>query len=101
MDGIKKRLPYVLICASSFYLLPLLGGSTGSFMAILLLITPLICFFTSFAYGFKHGWDFAFPVGIGMLFIPAIFIHYNDSAWVYAVIYASLSCLGVLGGKRK
>jgi len=91
--------PYVLTAAASFYFLPLFGKSTGSFMTILLIILPLTCFVTSCVYGFNNGWNFIFPIVIGILFIFTIFIYFNSTAWVYAVGYSMISAVGVFTGK--
>lgn len=99
MSVFKKMTPYFLAVAVSFYLFPLLGNSTGSFMVILLVIIPLTCFTISFIYGFKNGWNLFFPIVVGILFIPAIFVYFNSSAWVYIVGYSVLSSAGVFVGK--
>ena len=99
MNEFKKMIPYFLASAASFYLFPLLGNSTGSFMLILLVIIPLTCFAISFIYGLKNGWNRFFPIAIGILFIPAIFIYFNSTAWVYIVGYSIISLAGVFVGK--
>ncbi|MDP2814936.1 MAG: hypothetical protein Q8N92_10870 [Erysipelotrichaceae bacterium] len=99
MSEIKKMIPYLIAIATSFYLLPLLGSSTGDFMMIMLIVMPLTCLAISFIYGFKNGWSLLFPVVVGILFIPAIFIHFNSTAWVYIVGYAVISFAGVYFGK--
>jgi hypothetical protein len=99
MNEIKKMIPYLLAIAVSFYLLPLLGNSTGEFMVLMLVIMPLTCFAISSLYGFKNGWNLIFPIAAGLLFIPAIFIHFNSSAWVYVVGYSVISLAGVFVGK--
>ena len=43
---LKKLLPYIGVTALAFYLLPLAGRDTGSFILILLVLIPLICLFT-------------------------------------------------------
>ncbi|PKM70253.1 MAG: exosortase [Firmicutes bacterium HGW-Firmicutes-19] len=99
MNEIKKMIPYLFVIAVSFYLLPLLGSSTGDFMVIMLVIMPLTCFAISCFYGFKNGWSLIFPIAVGILFIPAIFIHFNSTAWVYIVGYSVISLAGVFFGK--
>lgn len=99
MNTYKKMVPYILTAAASFYLLPLIGKSTGSFMIVLLIILPLICFVTSCVYGFKNGWNVIFPIVIGILFIFAIIIYFNITAWVYSVGYSMISAVGVFIGK--
>lgn len=99
MNKLKRRIPYIITCAISFYLLPLIGNSTGSFIIILLVIIPFICFLTSFIYALNHGWDIIIPITIGILFLPLIFIYYNSSAWIYIFIYLAISSLGLFIGK--
>lgn len=99
MNKLKKMTIYFLASAISFYLFPLLGNSTGSFMVILLLIIPLSCFAISYVYGYKNGWNMIFPIAIGILFIPAIFVYFNSTAWVYSVGYSIISAAGVFVGK--
>ncbi|MCR3922844.1 MAG: hypothetical protein NUK65_10075 [Firmicutes bacterium] len=99
MKEFKKMTTYFLASATSFYLFPLIANSTGSFMVILLVIIPLTCFAISFIYGFKNGWNLFFSIAIGILFIPAIFIYFNSTAWVYIVGYSIISSAGVFVGK--
>jgi hypothetical protein len=95
----KKMIPYLLICGISYYLLPLLGKDTGTFMLILLILLPLITLVTSSIYGLKNGWNFLFPVLIGLIFLPGIFIYYNSSAMIYVPGYAFISLVGMMLGK--
>jgi hypothetical protein len=95
MNEYKKMIPYLLAIAASFYLIPLLGSNTGDFMNIMLVVIPLTCFAISFFYGYKNGWNLIFPIMVGILFIPAIFIHFNSTAWVYIVGYSVISLAGV------
>lgn len=99
MNELKRMFPYVIACAALFYFLPLLGNSTGSFMVILLVMVPLSCFAISFVYGFKNGWNLFFSIAVGILFIPAVFIYFNRTAWVYVVGYSIISSVGVFVGK--
>jgi len=99
MNKFRKMIPYLLINVAIFYLLPLLGNSTGSFLIILLVIIPSSCFITSFVYGYNYGWNMILPIVIGIIFIPAIFIYFNSSAWVYVVGYSVISAAGVFIGK--
>lgn len=99
MDEFKKMIPFAFTIAVAYYLLPLLGNSTGSFMLILLVVLPLICLTVSFVYGIKNGWNLFFPIAIGVLFIPAIFIYFNSTAWVYFFGFSIISAVGIFIGK--
>lgn len=99
MDKIGKMLPYLLFCAMAFYMLPLLGKDTGSFMLILLIAIPIICFIVSLFYGIKNGLNLIFVLIVGVIFIPTIFIYYNSSAWIYTIEYAIVALAGnMIGG---
>lgn len=79
----------ILIVA--FYLLPLLfKGSIAS----LFLINPLAVLLCSIIYGKNHKFDFVIVMITIILFFPTIFIFYNESAWVYVVLYAAISIIG-------
>lgn len=106
MNRFRDMLPYLFVIALAIYLLPALGKDTGSFMLILLIAIPLVCFIAALLHGAKWGFNVFFAITVAALFIPTIFIYYNSSAWVYTVIYALVALIGsALGGfglhKRK
>lgn len=88
----KKKLitlaPYTIVLAADFYLLPLLAANTGTAMLIMLCVIPLTAFICSILYGIRHGFDLSLPILAAILFIPTIFLYYNESAWIYTCIYA-------------
>ncbi len=99
MIKVKQMLPYLLITAAAFYLLPLLGNDTGSFMFILLIATPLISFIAALLYGVRRGFDVTYWIIVAVLFVPTIFIYYNSTAWIYIVVYAVIALVGsAIGG---
>lgn len=55
-------LPYVIVLAIIFYVLPLLIKDTGSGMFMLLLVIPLLTLFCAVIYGVRQGFDFLLPV---------------------------------------
>lgn len=82
-----------MIIIFTFYILPLLIKDTGSGMLILLIGIPIICFIVSFIYGIKNSFNWLFSIFIMMLFVPSIFIYYNESASVYIIIYGVISII--------
>lgn len=99
----KKKLltliPYVVVMAMTFYLLPLLLQDTGSAMFFMLLIIPLIILICSVVYGVRQGLDLLFPIIAMILFAPTIIIFYNLSAWVYIIAYGVIVLVGCAIGK--
>ncbi|WP_276885805.1 hypothetical protein [Anaerococcus lactolyticus] len=94
MEKLKQMLPYLLIMIGIFYVSPMLIIDTGSGMFILLVLVPLACLLTSLAYGFKNFFTLTFPILVMLIFIPSIFIFYNDSAIVYVFAYGAISLVG-------
>lgn len=94
----KKRLvtllPYAIVLAADFYLLPCLIRDTGAAMVLMLCVIPLVAFCCSVIYGVRHGFTYLLPVIAAILFFPTVFIYYNASAWVYAVFYGVITLAG-------
>ena len=99
MEKIRKMLPYLFVVIFAFYVLPLLIQDTGSGMLILLIGIPMICFMVSFIYGIKNSFNFLFSLLVILLFVPTIFIFYNESASIYILAYGVISLIGnFIGG---
>ena len=98
MQKVKPMLPYLGIILVVFYLLPIVIQGMGSAMLILLIAIPVICFVCALLYGIKNGFNIIFPIVVGLLFIPSLFIFYNETAWVYSVAYLVISLIGNLIG---
>ncbi len=98
-------LPYIAVLGLDFYLLPLLMRDTGGAMFVMLCLMPLGAFITAVIYGARRGFSLLLPAAALALFVPAVFIYYNSSAWVYALAYAVIVLAGnglgrVFFGKR-
>lgn len=91
---LSALLPYVIVLAIIFYVLPLLIKDTGIGMLMLLLVIPLLTFICALIHGVRQGFDFLLPLATAVLFAPTIFIFYNASAWVYIIAYAVIALVG-------
>ncbi len=80
-----------------FYILPLplFTGSDGNIGMPLLMLFPV--FILSFVLGFvsKEKKKFLYPLLTAIVFIPTVFIYYNESALIYSVVYLIISVIGV------
>lgn len=99
MKKYLHMLPYLLVNAISFYLLPMVIKDTGSAMAVMLVGLPVICFVTSIVYGIKNSFSWIYSLAVSLLFAPTIFIFYNESATVYIVTYGVIAVVGNFIGK--
>lgn len=86
--------PYIIVLAVDFYLLPCLINDTGIAMLMILCVMPLIAFICSVIYGIRQGFGGLLPIVAAILFAPTIFIYYNESAWIYVIIYGFVTLIG-------
>ena len=98
MKKIREMSVYLIVITLAFYVLPAFINDTGTSIFFLLILTPIICFITSIIYGIRHSFNLIFLLLIMALFIPTIFIFYNESAAVYVLIYGIIAAIGSLLG---
>ena len=98
MKKIREMSVYLIVIILAFYVLPAFINDTGTCIFFLLILTPIICFITSIIYGIRHSFNLIFLLLIMILFIPTIFIFYNESAAVYVLIYGIIATIGNLLG---
>lgn len=91
-------LPYLLINIIIFYILPLISRVTDSGMILLLDVIPVSCFITAMIFGFRNSFKIYYSFIIAMLFLPTIYIYYNDSATIYVFAYFFVALMGNLIG---
>ena len=95
---LKKRmlrlLPYAIVLALGYYVVPALIRDTGSAMFVLLLAIPLLTLACGVVFGVRHGFELLLSITAAALFIPSIFLFYNDSAWVYTIGYGAIALAG-------
>ena len=94
LKKIGTLLPQILV----FYILPLFAGPTD--MMGLVVVMLLSTFVLSVAFGLfaKKKSKFFYPVLTSLIFLPSVFLYYNDSALVHAVWYLTVSCIGMITG---
>ena len=95
----KKKLgplwPYIAMMTTIFYLLPLLGRNTGAAMLLMLCVMPFLAFLTGVVHGLCRGFSLWLALLALLLFLPAIPLYYNYTAWVYAPVYAAILLAGL------
>ena len=96
---IKPHLLYVILTAVNFWILPAVIRNTGMAMVMMLAGLPLITLIIAAVHAWKAGSAIVFAIVTGILFIPAIFLYFNESAWIYAPAYAVIALIGGVVGK--
>lgn len=91
----KARLMYLLIVWIC-YVLSSLAIFIDAGLAIMGIIffTPLIILILSILYSRRYKFDVIFSIIIGVLFLPLVIYPYNETAFIYSLIYAAVSFVG-------
>lgn len=98
MKRFWKEILILLIQLFMFYLFPLLARPIDAIgMVILILIVTFILSIVIASIS-KEKVKYFYPLIISVLFIPTVFIYYNDSALIHTIWYLVVSASGVLIG---
>ena len=97
----KKYIKEIIILAIQlfmFYIFPLFAGPTDAMGMVILIL--LSTFISSIIIGVisKEKIKYLYPLIVAILFIPSVFIHYNESALVHAIWYLVDSLIGMALG---
>ena len=98
MKKYLKEIIILLIQLFMFYIFPLFAGPTDVMGMVLLII--LATFVLSLILGIisKNKFRYFYPVITSIIFIPSIFIYYNESALIHTIWYLVDSGIGLLMG---
>ena len=98
MKKYLKEIIIVLLQLFMFYIFPLFAGPTDAMGMVLLII--LSTFGLSFVLSCisKNRIKYLYPVIISILFIPSVFIYYNESALIHSIWYLVISSIGIIIG---
>lgn len=98
MKRYLKEIIILLLQLFMFYIFPLFAGPTDVMGMVLLII------FSTFGLSFvlscisKNRIKYLYPVIISILFIPSVFIYYNESALIHSIWYLVISSIGIIIG---
>ena len=93
-----KEIIILLIQLLVFYILPLTAGPTDMMGLVVLIIIFTFVLSILLTIISKNIIKYFYPIIISILFIPSIFIYYNDSAIVHSIWYLAISYIGVMIG---
>ena len=98
MKRYLKEIIIFIIQLLVFYILPLFAGPADTMGLVVLLILctfilPLILGIIS-----NNNIRFLYPIVISILFIPSVFIYYNDSALIYTLWFIVDAYIGIFIG---
>lgn len=90
-------LPYLVMTAVIFFILPMLEPDSKYFLFFMLLIIPGYCLIAGFVYGFKNGIVWFYPVFISIIFLPLVFSMIYESSYIWLHIWVFIINGNVFG----
>lgn len=93
-----KEAIIVLLQLFMFYIFPSFAGPTDVMGMVVLIIVATFILSLLLGIMSKSGFKYFYPALIAVLFVPSVFIYYNDSALIHAVWYLVISSAGLLSG---
>lgn len=88
----------LLIQISMFYVFPLFSDSTNAMgMVFLILLTTFILSLLIILIS-KNKIKYLYGIIVSLIFIPSVFIYYNESALIHSLWYLIISYIGILIG---
>jgi hypothetical protein len=93
-----KEITILIIQLIVFYLLPLTAGPTDAMglVVLIILLTFILSIILSSISNTKY--KYIYPILISILFIPSVFIYYNESALIHSLWYLIDSSIGMIIG---
>lgn len=97
----KKNIKEIIIFALQlfmFYIFPLFAGPTDVMgMVVLILLSTLILSIVLASISNKRI-KYLYPIIVSLIFIPSVFIYYNETALIHSIWYLVDSAIGILFG---
>lgn len=93
-----KEIIILLIQLFMFYIFPLFSGPTDAMGMVFIIILTTFILSIVLSIISKNKIKYFYPIIIALLFIPSIFIYYNESALVHSLWYFVCSLIGLIIG---
>lgn len=93
-----KEIIILMVQLFMFYIFPLFAGPTDAIGMVFLIWLSTIILGMIIAILSTKKIRFLYPLVISILFIPSIFIYYNESALIHSLWYLVSSSIGLIFG---
>ena len=98
MNGYIKEIIILILQMLMFYIFPLFSGPTDAMGMVFIIWLSTILFGMMLVIISKNKIKCLYPFIISVLFIPSVFIYYNESALVHSLWYLVSSSFGMFIG---
>ena len=98
MKRYLKEIIILVLQLFMFYIFPLFAGPTDAMGMVLLIILSTLLLSIIIGSISKEKIKYLYPIIVAILFIPSVFIFYNESALIHSIWYLGFSIIGILIG---
>lgn len=98
MKRYLKEIVILILQLYMFYISPLFAGPTDAMGMVFLIILATLLLSIIIGSVSKEKIKYLYPIIVAILFIPSVFIYYNESALIHSIWYLAVSFIGVLLG---
>ena len=98
MKKYLKEIIVLIIQLFMFYILPLFAGPTDIMGMVVLILLATFILSTILVVISKEKIKYLYPIIVAILFIPSVFIYYNESALIHSIWYLVAGYIGMIPG---
>ena len=98
MKKYLKEIITILIQILIFYIFPLFAGPTDAMGMVVLMLLATLVLSLILTIISKEKIKYLYPLVVAIIFLPSIFIYYNESALIHSLWYFVSSLLGTILG---
>lgn len=98
MKKYLKETITILIQILIFYIFPLFAGPTDAMGMVVLMLLATLVLSLILTIISKEKIKYLYPLVVAIIFVPSIFIYYNESALIHSLWYFVSSLLGTILG---
>lgn len=98
MKKYLKEIVILIIQLFMFYIFPLFAGPTDAMGMVFLIIVATLVLSMVIGSISNEKVKYLYPIIVAVVFVPSVYIYYNESAMIHSVWYFVVSTVGLLVG---
>ena len=98
MKSYVKEIVILLLQLFMFYIFPLFAGPTDAMGMVVLIILATLLLSVIIGIISRNRIRYLYPIVIAILFLPSVYIYYNETALVHSTWYLVIATFGLLVG---
>ena len=98
MKSYVKEIVILLLQLFMFYIFPLFAGPTDAMGMVVLIILATLLLSVIIGFISRNRIRYLYPIVIAILFLPSVYIYYNETALVHSTWYLVIAMFGLLAG---